>query len=74
MWNERLVEIEKEVVRKYRFKSKREELDGDCLEVGGRVREDDEESVLFEVSFFYNFCSRNKDKFIFLERWKIKRI
>nr|BAE25001.1 unnamed protein product [Mus musculus] len=74
MWNERLVEIEKEAARKYRSKSKREELDGDCSEAGGRVREDDEESVLSEASSFYNFCSRNKDKLTPLERWKIKRI
>lgn len=74
MWNERLVEIEKEAARKYRSKSKREEVDGDCSEAGSRVREDDEESVLSEASSFYNFCSRNKDKLTPLERWKVKRI
>lgn len=73
MWNERLVEIEKEAARKYRSKSKREELDADS-EAGSRVREDDEESVLSEASSFYNFCSRNKDKLTALERWKVKRI
>ncbi|XP_032771523.1 inactive dual specificity phosphatase 27 [Rattus rattus] len=73
MWNERLVEIEKEAARKYRSKSRREELDADS-EAGSRVREDDEESVLSEASSFYNFCSRNKDKLTALERWKVKRI
>lgn len=68
-----MLEIEKEVFRRYYFRSKREEVDI-SLEVGSRVREDDEDSVFFEVSFFYNFCYRNKDKFIVLERWKIKRI
>uniref|UniRef100_A0A8C9K117 Serine/threonine/tyrosine interacting like 2 n=1 Tax=Panthera tigris altaica TaxID=74533 RepID=A0A8C9K117_PANTA len=43
-------------------------------EAGGRVREDDEESVSSEASSFSNFCSRNKDKLTALERWKIKRI
>ncbi|XP_059136711.1 serine/threonine/tyrosine-interacting-like protein 2 [Peromyscus eremicus] len=73
MWNERLLEIEKEAARKYHSKSKREEMDADS-EAGGRVREDDEESVLSEASSFYNFCSRNKDKLTALERWKVKRI
>nr|XP_006988184.2 serine/threonine/tyrosine-interacting-like protein 2 [Peromyscus maniculatus bairdii] len=73
MWNERLLEIEKEAARKYHSKSKREEMDADS-EAGGRAREDDEESVLSEASSFYNFCSRNKDKLTALERWKVKRI
>lgn len=74
MWNERLLEIEKEAARKYHSKSKREEKDAADSEAGGRVREDDEESVLSEASSFYNFCSRNKDKLTALERWKVKRI
>lgn len=75
MWNERLEEIEKEAARKYRSRSKREELDPeDHSEAGSRVRDDDEESVLSEASSFYNFCSRNKDKLTALERWKVKRI
>lgn len=74
MWNERLVEIEKEAARKYRSKSRREERDADSSEAGSRIREDDEESVLSEASSFYNFCSRNKDKLTALERWKVKRI
>lgn len=73
MWNERLLEIEKEAARKYHSKSKREEMDADS-EAGSRVREDDEESVLSEASSFYNFCSRNKHKLTALERWKVKRI
>ncbi|KAL1769866.1 inactive dual specificity phosphatase 27 [Sigmodon hispidus] len=73
MWNERLLEIEKEAAQKYHSKSKREEMDADS-EAGGKVREDDEESLLSEASSFYNFCSRNKDKLTALERWKVKRI
>ncbi|EPY73849.1 inactive dual specificity phosphatase 27 [Camelus ferus] len=73
MWNQRLLEIEKEASRKYHSRSKREEVDTSS-EVGSRVREDDEESVSSEASSFYNFCSRNKDKLTALERWKIKRI
>uniref|UniRef100_A0A8C6RRC5 Serine/threonine/tyrosine interacting like 2 n=1 Tax=Nannospalax galili TaxID=1026970 RepID=A0A8C6RRC5_NANGA len=74
MWNERLLEIEREAAQKYRSKSKREEMDVNSEAGGGRVREDDEESVLSEASSFYNFCSRNKDKLTALERWKVKRI
>nr|XP_031291711.1 inactive dual specificity phosphatase 27 [Camelus dromedarius] len=73
MWNQRLLEIEKEASRKYHSRSKREEVDTSS-ELGSRVREDDEESVSSEASSFYNFCSRNKDKLTALERWKIKRI
>jgi atypical dual specificity phosphatase len=73
MWNERLMEIEKEASRRYRSRSKREEGDTSS-EAGSREREDDEESVSSEASSFYNFCSRNKDKLTALERWKIKRI
>ncbi|KAM9687425.1 serine/threonine/tyrosine-interacting-like protein 2 [Trichechus inunguis] len=73
MWNQRLLEIEKEASRKYHSRSRREEVDTSS-EAGSRVREDDEESVASEASSFYNFCSRNKDKLTALERWKIKRI
>ncbi|XP_006876056.1 PREDICTED: inactive dual specificity phosphatase 27 [Chrysochloris asiatica] len=73
MWNQRLLEIEKEASRKYHSRSKREKVD-ESSEAGSRVREDDEESVSSEASSFYNFCSRNKDKLTALERWKIKRI
>uniref|UniRef100_A0A8C5LLI6 Serine/threonine/tyrosine interacting like 2 n=1 Tax=Jaculus jaculus TaxID=51337 RepID=A0A8C5LLI6_JACJA len=73
MWNERLLEIEKEAAREYRARSKREGADTGS-EAGGRAREDDPESVSSEASSFYNFCSRNKDKLTPLERWKVKRI
>ncbi|XP_004464777.1 serine/threonine/tyrosine-interacting-like protein 2 [Dasypus novemcinctus] len=73
MWNQRLLEIEKEASQKYRSRNKSEEVDASS-EMGSRVREDDEESVSSEASSFYNFCSRNKDKLTALERWKIKRI
>ncbi|XP_049737079.1 serine/threonine/tyrosine-interacting-like protein 2 [Elephas maximus indicus] len=73
MWNQRLLEIEKEAARKYHSRSRREEADTGS-EAGSRVPEDDEESVASEASSFYNFCSRNKDKLTALERWKIKRI
>ncbi|XP_069890272.1 serine/threonine/tyrosine-interacting-like protein 2 [Dipodomys merriami] len=72
MWNERLLEIEKEASRRYHSKSTREEVDRSS-EAGDRAREDDEDSVS-SASSFYNFCSRNKDKLTALERWKIKRI
>ncbi|XP_008151331.3 serine/threonine/tyrosine-interacting-like protein 2 [Eptesicus fuscus] len=73
MWNQRLLEIEREASRRYRSRSEREEV-GASSEAGSRVREEDEESVLSEASSFYNFCSRNKDKLTALERWRIKRI
>uniref|UniRef100_G1Q837 Serine/threonine/tyrosine interacting like 2 n=1 Tax=Myotis lucifugus TaxID=59463 RepID=G1Q837_MYOLU len=73
VWNQRLLEIEKEASRRYQSRSEREEV-GASSEAGSRVREEDEESVLSEASSFYNFCSRNKDKLTALERWKIKRI
>ncbi|XP_077012969.1 serine/threonine/tyrosine-interacting-like protein 2 [Tamandua tetradactyla] len=73
MWNQRLMEIEKEASRKYHSRNKSEEVDANS-EMESRVREDDEESVSSEASSFYNFCSRNKDKLTALERWKIKRI
>lgn len=73
MWNQRLLEIEEEASRRYRSRSRREEVDTSS-EAGSRAREDDEESVLSEASSFYNFCSRNKERLTALERWKVKRI
>ncbi|XP_028386856.1 inactive dual specificity phosphatase 27 [Phyllostomus discolor] len=73
MWNQRLLEIEEEASRRYRSRSRREEVDAGS-EAGSRAREDDEESVLSEASSFYNFCSRNKERLTALERWKVKRI
>lgn len=73
VWNQRLLEIEKEASRRFQSRSDREEA-GASSGAGSRVREEDEESVLSEASSFYNFCGRNKDKLTALERWKIKRI
>uniref|UniRef100_A0A8D2AZW7 Serine/threonine/tyrosine interacting like 2 n=1 Tax=Sciurus vulgaris TaxID=55149 RepID=A0A8D2AZW7_SCIVU len=73
VWNERLLEIEREAAQRFRSRSRREEADTGS-EPGSRVPEDDQESVASEASSFYNFCSRNKDKLTALERWKIKRI
>ncbi|KAK1329501.1 LOW QUALITY PROTEIN: hypothetical protein QTO34_011693 [Cnephaeus nilssonii] len=72
MWNQRLLEIEREASRRYRSRSEREEV-GASSEAGSRVREEDEESVLSEASSFYNFCSRNKDKLTALERRQQQR-
>ncbi|XP_027724443.1 inactive dual specificity phosphatase 27 isoform X2 [Vombatus ursinus] len=73
MWNQRLLEIEKEASQRYHSRSRQEEAESDS-EMGRREREDDEESVASDASSFYNFCKRNKDKLTALERWKIKRI
>ncbi|XP_063109671.1 serine/threonine/tyrosine-interacting-like protein 2 [Cavia porcellus] len=73
VWNERLLEIEKEAARRYHSQSRREE-GAASSEAGSRLREDDEDSVTSEASSFHNFCSRNKEKLTALERWKIKRI
>ncbi|XP_004688500.1 PREDICTED: inactive dual specificity phosphatase 27 [Condylura cristata] len=73
VWNQRLLEIEKEASREYRSRRRREKGDTDS-EVGSSVSEDDKDSVSSEASSFYNFCSKNKDKLTALERWKIKRI
>ncbi|XP_008563079.1 PREDICTED: inactive dual specificity phosphatase 27-like, partial [Galeopterus variegatus] len=73
VWNERLLEIEKEASWRYRSRSKAEEADA-SPEAGGRRRDDDGASVSSEASSFYNFCSRNRDRLTALERWKIKRI
>ncbi|NXC41184.1 DUS27 phosphatase, partial [Penelope pileata] len=73
MWNQRLLEIEKEAVQRYRSKNKN---GGErrSPEAGRRERDEDEESVFSDCSSFYNFCQKNKDKLTPLERWKIKRI
>ncbi|NXP21069.1 DUS27 phosphatase, partial [Scytalopus superciliaris] len=68
MWNQRLLEIEKEAAQRYHSKNK------NCGEMGGRERDVDEESVFSDSGSFYNFCQKNKDKLTPLERWKIKRI
>ncbi|NWT40715.1 DUS27 phosphatase, partial [Chroicocephalus maculipennis] len=73
MWNQRLLEIEKEAAQKYRSKNK------NCgerrsPETGREERDVDEESVFSDSSSFYNFCQKNKDKLTPLERWKVKRI
>ncbi|XP_017535802.3 serine/threonine/tyrosine-interacting-like protein 2 isoform X1 [Manis javanica] len=73
VWNQRLLEIEREASRRYRSRGRREEADAGP-EAGSSAREDDEQSVSSEASSFYNFCGRNKDKLTALERWKIKRI
>ncbi|KFQ24698.1 PREDICTED: inactive dual specificity phosphatase 27 [Merops nubicus] len=73
MWNQRLLEIEKEAAQRYRSKNKncRERQ---SPETGRKEREVDEESVVSDSSSFYNFCQKNKDKLTPLERWKVKRI
>ncbi|NXM77404.1 DUS27 phosphatase, partial [Serilophus lunatus] len=68
MWNQRLLEIEKEAAQRYHSKNK------NCREMGGKERDVDEESVFSDTSSFYNFCQKNKDKLTPLERWKVKRI
>ncbi|NXF97842.1 DUS27 phosphatase, partial [Eubucco bourcierii] len=71
MWNQRLLEIEKEASQRYHSKNK------NCGEKQspetGR-KDEDEESVFSDTSSFYNFCQKNKDKLTPLERWKVKRI
>lgn len=73
MWNQRLLEIEKEASQRYRSKNK---IGGErqSPETGRKERDVDEESVLSDSSSFYNFCQKNKDKLTPLERWKVKRI
>ncbi|XP_053166350.1 serine/threonine/tyrosine-interacting-like protein 2 isoform X2 [Hemicordylus capensis] len=73
MWNERMMEIEKEAAQRYCSRTKC----GDknlMPESGTKKKEVDEESILSDTSSFYNFCQKNKDKLTPLERWKIKRI
>ncbi|KAM3935840.1 serine/threonine/tyrosine-interacting-like protein 2 [Leptodactylus fuscus] len=62
MWNQRLMEIEKEAITKSDEKEKKKEKDID------------EESLCSEASSLFNFCKKNKHKLTPLERWKVKRI
>ncbi|KFP34866.1 Inactive dual specificity phosphatase 27, partial [Chlamydotis macqueenii] len=73
MWNQRLLEIEKEAAQRYRSKHN---VGGErqSPETGRKERDVDEESVFSDSSSFYNFCQKNKDKLTPLERWKVKRI
>ncbi|XP_051493996.1 serine/threonine/tyrosine-interacting-like protein 2 isoform X1 [Apus apus] len=73
MWNQRLLEIEKEAARRYRSKNKNGG-ERQSPEAGRKERDVDEESVFSDSSSFYNFCQKNKDKLTPLERWKVKRI
>ncbi|NXS54460.1 DUS27 phosphatase, partial [Brachypteracias leptosomus] len=73
MWNQRLLEIEKEAAQRYRFKNKNCR-ETQSPETGRKERDVDEESVFSDGSSFYNFCQKNKDKLTPLERWKVKRI
>ncbi|NXG34373.1 DUS27 phosphatase, partial [Dromaius novaehollandiae] len=73
MWNQRLLEIEKEAAQRYHSKNK---SGGESWssETRRKERDVDEESVFSDSSYFYNFCQKNKDKLTPLERWKVKRI
>ncbi|NXK56190.1 DUS27 phosphatase, partial [Chauna torquata] len=73
MWNQRLLEIEKEAAQRYHSKHKN---GGErrSPETGRKERDVDEESVFSDSSSFYNFCQNNKDKLTPLERWRVKRI
>lgn len=62
MWNQRLMDIEKEAVTKSDEKEKKKEKDID------------EESLCSEAGSLFNFCKKNKHKLTALERWKVKRI
>ncbi|XP_077149862.1 serine/threonine/tyrosine-interacting-like protein 2 isoform X1 [Ranitomeya variabilis] len=62
IWNQRLMEIEKEAIAKSDEKEKKKEKDID------------EESLCSEASSLFNFCKNNKHKLTPLERWKVKRI
>ncbi|KAG8545513.1 hypothetical protein GDO81_020724, partial [Engystomops pustulosus] len=62
IWNQRLMEIEKEAITKSDEKDKKREKDID------------EESLCSEASSLFNFCKKNKHKLTALERWKVKRI
>ncbi|XP_061224753.1 serine/threonine/tyrosine-interacting-like protein 2 [Neopsephotus bourkii] len=72
MWNQRLLEIEKEAAQRYHSKNKN--CGARQPPETGEKRDVDEESVLSDSSSFYNFCQKKKDKLTPLERWKIKRI
>ncbi|KGL79757.1 Inactive dual specificity phosphatase 27, partial [Tinamus guttatus] len=73
MWNQRLMEIEKEATQRYHSKNK---SGGESWssKTGRKERDVDEESMFSDCSSFYNFCQKNKDKLTPLERWKVKRI
>ncbi|NXG72187.1 DUS27 phosphatase, partial [Baryphthengus martii] len=73
MWNQRLLEIEKEAAQRYHSKN-RNCRERQSPETGRKERDVDEESVFSDSSSFYNFCQKNKDKLTPLERWKVKRI
>ncbi|XP_067402387.1 serine/threonine/tyrosine-interacting-like protein 2 [Emydura macquarii macquarii] len=73
MWNQRLLEIEKEAAQRYHARNKSGE-DSPDPEPGRKGRDVDVESVCSDTSSFHNFCKKNKDKLTPLERWKIKRI
>uniref|UniRef100_A0ACB8FI13 Uncharacterized protein n=2 Tax=Sphaerodactylus townsendi TaxID=933632 RepID=A0ACB8FI13_9SAUR len=73
MWNERMMEIEKEAAQRYCSRTRHGSKNPD-LERGTTEKDIDEESILSDTSSFYNFCQKNKDKLTALERWKIKRI
>ncbi|KAM4047912.1 serine/threonine/tyrosine-interacting-like protein 2 [Anomaloglossus baeobatrachus] len=62
IWNQRLMEIEKEAIAKSDNKEKKREKDVD------------EESLCSETGSLFNFCKKNKHKLTPLERWKVKRI
>ncbi|NXX38442.1 DUS27 phosphatase, partial [Tricholaema leucomelas] len=73
MWNQRLLEIEKETAQRYHSKNK-SCGERQSPEPGRKEKDVDEESVFSDSSSFYNFCQKNKDKLTPLERWKVKRI
>ncbi|NWX91126.1 DUS27 phosphatase, partial [Nothoprocta pentlandii] len=73
MWNQRLLEIEKEATQRYRSKNK-SSGESWSSKTESKERDVDEESVFSACSSFYNFCQKNKDKLTPLERWKVKRI
>ncbi|NXG43914.1 DUS27 phosphatase, partial [Psilopogon haemacephalus] len=73
MWNQRLLEIEKDAAQRYHSKNK-SCGERQSPERGRKERDVDEESVFSDSSSFYNFCQKNKDKLTPLERWKVKRI
>ncbi|XP_068548336.1 serine/threonine/tyrosine-interacting-like protein 2 [Anas acuta] len=73
MWNQRLLEIEKEASQRYHSKHKNTG-ERQSSETGREERDVDEESVFSDSSSFYNFCQKNKEKLTPLERWKVKRI
>ncbi|NWX97478.1 DUS27 phosphatase, partial [Nothoprocta ornata] len=73
MWNQRLLEIEKEATQRYRSKNK-SSGESWSSKTESKERDVDEESVFSDCSSFYNFCQKNKDKLTPLERWKVKRI